>query len=78
MVIRNNQCETYIFDDHTKICHRVDWSQPLEVFPKEPLKDIPDIVFQMDSGLYGVKGENGLFDELRYQWVNCKNSPKNL
>ncbi len=69
MVIRNAQRETYIFDADTKIFHRVDWSMPLEYFPKEPLKDIPDIVFQMGSGLYGVKNEEGSFDEARYQKV---------
>jgi len=69
MVIRNTERETYIFDADTKIFHRVDWSKPLEYFPKEPLKDIPDITFQMGSGLYGVKDEDGNFDEERYQKV---------
>jgi glutamate synthase domain-containing protein 2 len=69
MVIRNNEYETYIFDAESKIFHRVDWSQPLAFFPKEPLTDIPDIVFQMGSGLYGVKNEEGVLDKERYQKV---------
>lgn len=69
MVVRNKEKETYTLDADSKIFHRVDWSQPLEKFPKEPLKDIPDITFQMGSGLYGVKGLDGKFDEQRYQKV---------
>jgi len=69
MVVRNKEKETYILDEKHKIFHRVDWSQPLENFPKEIPKDIPDITFQMGSGLYGVKGKEGQFDELRYQKV---------
>jgi len=69
MVIRNKQKETYVFDAESKIFHRIDWSQPLAHFPKEVIKDIPDITFQMGSGLYGVKGKDGKFDEERYQKV---------
>jgi glutamate synthase domain-containing protein 2 len=69
MVIRNKEKETYTFDAETKIFHRVDWSQPLESFPYSVPKDIPDIVFQMGSGLYGVKGKDGKLDEERYQKV---------
>jgi len=69
MVVRNKEKETYVFDPDSKIFHRIDWSKPLSDFPKEPLQDIPDITFQMGSGLYGVKGADGLFDEVRYQKV---------
>jgi len=69
MVVRNKEKETYTLDAKSKIFHRVDWTQPLENFPAKPLKDVPDIVFQMASGLYGVKGKDGEFDELRYQKV---------
>ena len=69
MVIRDKEKETYTFDADTKIFHRVDWSQPLVHFPSIVPKDIPDIVFQMGSGLYGVKGKDGKLDEDRYQKV---------
>ncbi len=69
MVIRNSEKETYVFDADTKLFHRIDWTKPLSNFPKELPKDIPDIVFQMGSGLYGVKDNEGNFDELRYQKV---------
>jgi len=69
MVIRAKDADTYTFDANRKLFYRVDWSQDLEFFPKKPLSDLPDIVFQMGSGLYGVKTAEGKFDELRYQKV---------
>ena len=69
MVIRNKEKETYNLDTKSKIFHRLDWTQPLEAFPKEPLEDVPDIVFQMGSGLYGVKKKDGTFNKVRYQKV---------
>jgi len=69
MVIRAKDRDTYTFDADKKIFYRIDWSQPLEVFPTENLIDIPDIIFQMGSGLYGVKDKDGEFDEVRYQKV---------
>ena len=76
MVIRDKEAETYTFDASKKIFYRIDWSQPLSSFPQEPLEDIPDITFQMGSGMYGVKDKEGRFDELRYQKVMkfCKMS----
>jgi len=69
LIIHSKDRETYIFDPKNIWFYRIDWSQPLEYFPKEPLDDIPDIVLQIGSGLYGVKDRDGKFDELRYQKV---------
>ena len=69
MVIRSNEKETYSFDERRKLLYRIDWTQPLEFFPKTPLDNIPDIVLQIGSGLYGVKDRDGNFDGLRYQKV---------
>ncbi|CAA6814744.1 MAG: Ferredoxin-dependent glutamate synthase (EC [uncultured Sulfurovum sp.] len=69
MVVRAKDADSYIFDEKRKIFYRIDWSQPLEVFPKEVLEDIPDITFQMGSGLYGVKNKEGMLDADRYQKV---------
>lgn len=60
---------TYIYDNTTNVLFRVNWDAPLEAFPKEIPSDIPNIVFQMGSGLYGVRDVNGKFDELKYQKV---------
>jgi len=60
---------TYIYDTISHVLFRVKWSANLEDFPKEVPNDIPNIVFQMSSGLYGVRDEDGKFDELKYQKV---------
>jgi len=60
---------TYIYDTTSHVLFRVKWSTPLESFPKEVPTDIPNMIFQMSSGLYGVRDENGKFDELKYQKV---------
>ncbi|MBL0709155.1 MAG: FMN-binding glutamate synthase family protein [Sulfurimonas sp.] len=60
---------TYIYASKTHALFRVNWKAPLEDFPSEVPSDIPDMIFQMSSGLYGVRDDNGEFDELRYQKV---------
>ena len=60
---------TYIYDTTSHVLFRVNWSAPIEAFPKEVPTDIPNMIFQMSSGLYGVRDEDGKFDELRYEKV---------
>lgn len=60
---------TYIYDTISHVLFRVNWSAPLEAFPKEVPNDIGNMIFQMSSGLYGVRDANGNFDPLRYQKV---------
>jgi len=69
MVIRSKEKETYSFDANKMLLYRIDWTQPLEFFPQTPLANIPDIVLQIGSGLYGVKDKDNNFDALRYQKV---------
>jgi len=70
MVLKDDpELETYTFDEKTKRVHRVNWNAPLESFPKEVPTDIPDIIFQISSGLYGARDDKGDFDPLRYQKV---------
>ncbi len=69
MVIGNKEQESYLFDEKNMICFRINYDAPLEDFPKEIPSDIPDIIFQMGSGLYGVRDKDGNFDEVRYQKV---------
>jgi glutamate synthase domain-containing protein 2 len=61
--------ESYIFDNEKLVFHRVDWNAPLDSFPKDVPSDMPDVIFQMSSGLYGVRDGDGEFDEDRYQKV---------
>ncbi|WP_415395891.1 glutamate synthase-related protein [Sulfurimonas sp. CS5] len=60
---------TYIYDTISHVLFRVNWKAPLESFPKEVPTDIANTIFQMSSGLYGVRDEDGKFDELKYQKV---------
>ncbi len=67
MVVDTIDSESYLFDKETLVCYRVNWNAPIEAFPKEVPSDIPDIIFQMGSGLYGVRDKDGNFDEDRYK-----------
>jgi len=70
MVLGNDpEIETYTFDEKTKRIHRVNWNAKLEFFPKDVPDDMPDIIFQMSSGLYGTRSLDGDFDPIRYQKV---------
>ncbi len=60
---------TYIYDEGSHVLFRINWGAPLSVFPKEIPSDIPNMIFQIGSGLYGVRDEDGKFDELKYQKV---------
>jgi glutamate synthase domain-containing protein 2 len=69
-ILLNNDTEnTYIYNPSSHILFRVNWDAPLEDFPKEVPSDMPDIVFQIGSGLYGVRDKEGNFDFNRYEKV---------
>ncbi len=69
-VLLNKRTEnTYIYGQASNILFRVNWDAPLSAFPKEVPQSLPDMIFQMSSGLYGVRDENGEFDEERYAKV---------
>ena len=70
LVFKNDpEAETYILDMKKKRFYRPNWDAPLDAFPKEVPSDMPDIVFQISSGLYGARDKAGKFDEDRYQKV---------
>ncbi len=60
---------TYIYDTNTHSLFRVNWNAPLEAFPKDVPDSIPNMIFQISSGLYGVRNEKGEFDEVKYKKV---------
>lgn len=37
------------------------------IFPKEVPSDMPDVILQISSGLYGVRTKEGKFDIERYK-----------
>jgi glutamate synthase domain-containing protein 2 len=67
MVIYTKDAESYLFDCSKLVCYRVNWKADLSAFPDTVPDDIPDIIFQMGSGLYGVRDSDGSFDEDRYK-----------
>ncbi|QOR62987.1 FMN-binding glutamate synthase family protein [Sulfurovum indicum] len=69
MVVRQKDRGTFIFDDEQLLYFRINWESDLEHFPIEVPKGLPDIVFQIGSGLYGVQDADGSFDAVRYQKV---------
>ena len=71
LILPPNLEDTYLFDEDRMTCYRVNWDAPLEAFPQEIPEDIPDIIFQIGSGLYGVRDKNGDFDEERYRKTMC-------
>ena len=60
---------TYIYDTTSHVLFRVNWKAKLEDFPSVVPPSIPNMIFQISSGLYGVRDEDGKFDELKYQKV---------
>jgi len=60
---------TYIYDEKNHCLFRINWEAPLEAFPQKVPESLPDYIFQISSGLYGVRDREGKFDPVRYQKV---------
>jgi len=69
MVVRQKDRGSFIFDNQKLLYFRIDWKQKLSSFPTTVPNGVPDITFQMGSGLYGVRHHDGTFDSKRYQKV---------
>jgi len=69
LILPKKEAETFLFDKKHMTCFRVNWNRPLSDFPKTVPKDLPDFIFQIGSGLYGVRDSEGTFDEVRYTKV---------
>jgi len=69
MVVRQKDKGSFIFDNKKLLYFRIDWQKDLTSFPTSVPEGVPDITFQMGSGLYGVRNDEGTFDEVRYQKV---------
>ncbi len=69
ILLNKKTSNTYLYDKKSHMLYRVNWNAPLDAFPKEVPESLPDIIFQMSSGLYGVRDKNGSFDEERYAKV---------
>ena len=60
---------TYIYDTTSHVLFRVNWNAALKEFPQDVPPELPNMIFQMSSGLYGVRDSEGNFDPLKYQKV---------
>ena len=69
MVVRQKDRGSFIFDNQKLLYFRIDWKQKLSSFPATVPSVLPDITFQIGSGLYGVRHHDGTFDSERYQKV---------
>ncbi|QOP42216.1 FMN-binding glutamate synthase family protein [Sulfurimonas marina] len=67
LVVYSQAPDSYLFDKEELVFYRVNWNAEFEAFPKEVPDDIPDIIFQMGSGLYGVRDQDKNFSKQRYQ-----------
>lgn len=66
ILLHSDTENTYLYDPNSHLLFRINWKAPLDVFPKEVPSDMPDIILQIGSGLYGVRDEEGKFDLERY------------
>jgi len=66
MLLKGSEVDTYLFDEKQFLFFRPNWDAPLSEFPKEVPDDMPDIIYQISSGLYGARDKDGNFDEERY------------
>lgn len=69
MVLQRADDESFNFDEKNILFYRVNWKAHMDSFPKSIPEDVPHIVFQIGSGLYGVKHHDGSFDENRYKKI---------
>jgi len=69
MVLQIEDDESYNFDSEKILFYRINWKAEYDCFPKKIPSDVPDIIFQMGSGLYGVKHKDNSFDEQRYKKI---------
>jgi glutamate synthase domain-containing protein 2 len=69
MVVRQKDRGTFIFDDRRLNFFRIRWDAQIGHFPEQVPAGVPDIIFQIGSGLYGVRDKEGNFDPDRYQKV---------
>jgi glutamate synthase domain-containing protein 2 len=69
ILLNSKTQNTYIYDTASHVLFRVNWDADIQDFPQDVPKSIPNMIFQMSSGLYGVREKDGNFDPLRYQKV---------
>lgn len=69
ILLHKSTQNTYIYDSISHVLFRVNWKTKLEDFPDEVPESLPNIIFQMSSGLYGVRNQKKEFSPIQYQKV---------
>ncbi len=69
ILLNKKTANTYMYDSKSHSLFRVNWDAPIEYFPKEIPRDMPNLILQIGSGLYGVRDKDGNFDKFRYEKV---------
>jgi len=69
MVLRQKDKGTFIFDNIKLKFFRINWEKSFSYFPESIPVSVPDITFQLGSGMYGVRDKEGNFDKERYKKV---------
>jgi len=69
-VLKDELIDTYLFNIKNCEFYRPNWSNSIENFPKDVPEDVPDIIFQISSGLYSVRKKNGEFDFEKYEKIS--------
>ncbi|MCI6988987.1 MAG: FMN-binding glutamate synthase family protein [Campylobacter sp.] len=69
IALKGKAIDSFVLDKKSLKFYRINWNSDISNFPSEVPDDMPDIIFQIGSGLYGVRDDDGKFDELRYQKV---------
>ncbi len=66
--------DTYVFNRQKESFYRPNWDAPIDNFPDEVPSDMPEVILQISSGLYGVRTKDGKLDIERYkkQMSFCK------
>lgn len=65
--VKKGEIDSYVFDRERLNMYRPAWDKPLENFPKQPPKDMPDTIYQLSSGFYGCRDKEGNFSPNRYK-----------
>ncbi|MEA3455947.1 MAG: FMN-binding glutamate synthase family protein [Campylobacterota bacterium] len=69
MLVRQKDKGTFIFDNAKLSYFRINWEKEYSYFPTTIPDSVPDITFQLGSGMYGARDREGNFDAELYKKV---------
>ncbi len=66
LALRSSTRNTYLYDNDSHLLYRINWNAPIEDFPLQTPPDLPNMILQIGSGLYGVRNPDGSFNSDRF------------